>query len=56
MGDAETKCKEIIVKVKVIRRKETPEGMPLFDENGIIRAMLIVMSIGRTFHLQRRNR
>ena len=34
MGDAETKCKEIIVKVKVIRRKETPEGMPLCNENG----------------------
>ena len=34
MGDAETKCKELIVKVKVIRREVTSAGTPRCDSNG----------------------
>ena len=34
MGDAETKCRELFVKVKVIRREVTSEGTPRCDING----------------------
>ena len=34
MGDAETKCKEIIVKEKVIRREVTTTGTLRCDSNG----------------------
>ena len=34
MGNAETKCKELIVKVKVVIREITPSGTPRCDSNG----------------------
>ena len=34
MGDTETKCRELFVKIKVIRREVTSEGTPRCDSNG----------------------
>ena len=34
MGNAETKCKELMVKEKVIRREIAPSGIPRCDING----------------------
>ena len=34
MDDAKTKCKELIVMVKVIRREVTSAGTPRCDSNG----------------------